>query len=587
MANPVCGVSHSVLGQSWQWRGQRMGGIGENRLEDLVDRLLLTRGCPREGLEAYRNPTIREFMPDPSLLQDMDRAAERLALAIYKKESIVIFGDYDVDGATSSALMIDLLRQLGVEAAYYIPDRLVEGYGPSVGAMQKLAQKGAQLIVTVDCGAQAYEALEEAKALGVDVLVVDHHQCQAELPKAYAVVNPNRLDEETTGAAYGHLAAVGVAFLLGAALLRYLRNKGYFLDRPEPRLVSMLDLVALGTVADVAALHGLNRAFVTQGLKVMAQRLRPGIVALLDVAAVSNAPTPYDLGFALGPRINAGGRVGQSDLGVRLLTSSDTLECQKLAKELNTLNQERRDIEQAVTEAAQILCEEQRDQPVIVVAGEGWHPGVIGIVAGRLKQKHGCPIIVIGLDEEGIGKGSGRSITGVDLGAAVLEAKQAGLLINGGGHAMAAGLSVHKDKLEAFTSFLIERLRKAVEKAQMEKALLVDDVLAAGGINTSLVDALEVGGPYGAGWPSPHVVTGPVRVIRYQILKEKHLSAIFVGREGKSFKGIAFNVMDTPLAHAVISAGKEKNLWVAGKVQSNEWNGRKDVQFHIEDVSWE
>ncbi|MFT8737291.1 MAG: single-stranded-DNA-specific exonuclease RecJ [Zymomonas mobilis] len=585
MANLVCGVSSSALGQSWQWRGQNSGFSGENPLEDLVDRILITRGCPRENLSLYRDPKIKHFMPDPSLLCDMDRAAERLAKAIYNKESIVIFGDYDVDGATSSALMIDLLRQLGVNAGYYIPDRLAEGYGPAVQSMQKLAEDGTNLVVTVDCGAQAYDALEAAKAAGLDVVVVDHHQCQPELPQAYAVVNPNRLDENE-GAQYGHLAAVGVAFLLGAALLRHLRKDNYFSDKPEPKLMAMLDLVALGTVADVAALHGLNRAFVAQGLKIMATRHRPGIAALLDIASVSRPPTTYDLGFVLGPRINAGGRVGKSDLGVRLLTSLDKNECDKLAQQLNQLNQERRAIEQAVTEAAEALCEEQVEQPVMVVSGGGWHPGVIGIVAGRLKQKYGCPVIVIGIDGEGNGKGSGRSLTGVDLGAAVLSAKQAGLLVNGGGHAMAAGLSIKKEQIEDFTSFLSEKLRKDVEKARANKALLVDDVLSAGGVNLAVIEALEAGGPYGAGWPSPHIVTGPVHAIKCSILKEKHLSVIFKGQDGQSFKAIAFNAVETPVAQTVMAAGRDRGLWVAGKIQLNEWNGRKDAQLHIEDLAW-
>ncbi|AAV89855.2 single-stranded-DNA-specific exonuclease RecJ [Zymomonas mobilis subsp. mobilis ZM4 = ATCC 31821] len=585
MANLVCGVSSSALGQAWQWRGQNSGFSGENPLEDLIDRILITRGCPRESLSAYRDPKIKNFMPDPSLLCDMDRAAERLAKAIYKKESIVIFGDYDVDGATSSALMIDLLRQLGVNAGYYIPDRVAEGYGPAVQSMRKLAEEGANLVVTVDCGAQAYEALEAAKEAGLDVVVVDHHQCQPQLPEAHAVVNPNRLDEEE-GAQYGHLAAVGVAFLLAAALVRHLRQDGYFSDRPEPKLMALLDLVALGTVADVAALHGLNRAFVAQGLKVMAARHRPGIAALLDVAGVSRPPTTYDLGFILGPRINAGGRVGKSDLGVRLLTSLDKNECENLALALNQFNLERRSIEQTVTEAAEGLCEEQVERPVMVVAGEGWHPGVIGIVAGRLKQKYDRPIIVIGIDEEGNGKGSGRSLSGVDLGAAVLSAKQAGLLVNGGGHAMAAGLSIKKDQIEDFSTFISERVQKDVETARANKALLIDEVLSAGGVNLSLIEALEAGGPYGAGWPSPHIVAGPVYAIQTRILKEKHLSVIFKGQDGQSFKAIAFNAVETPITQMVVAAGRDRKLWVAGKIQLNEWNGRKDAQLHIEDIAW-
>jgi len=306
----------------------------------------------------------------------------------------------------------------------------------------------------------------------------------------------------------------------------------------------------------------------------------------LDVAGVSRPPTTYDLGFILGPRINAGGRVGKSDLGVRLLTSLDKNECENLALALNQFNLERRSIEQTVTEAAEGLCEEQVERPVMVVAGEGWHPGVIGIVAGRLKQKYDRPIIVIGIDEEGNGKGSGRSLSGVDLGAAVLSAKQAGLLVNGGGHAMAAGLSIKKDQIEDFSTFISERVQKDVETARANKALLIDEVLSAGGVNLSLIEALEAGGPYGAGWPSPHIVAGPVYAIQTRILKEKHLSVIFKGQDGQSFKAIAFNAVETPITQMVVAAGRDRKLWVAGKIQLNEWNGRKDAQLHIEDIAW-
>jgi single-stranded-DNA-specific exonuclease len=357
-------------------------------------------------------------------------------------EAVTIFGDYDVDGATSAALMILLLRDLGLEAKPYIPDRLMEGYGPSGEALVRLKAEGASLIVTVDCGAQAFDALEQARVAGVDVIVVDHHKCALALPHAHALVNPNRLDE-TEGAAHGHLAAVGVAFLLGAALIRTLKRARLFRDRREPpRLLDLLDIVALGTVADVAQLKGLNRAFVSQGLKVMAQRRNIGLNALISASRLTRAPTATDLGYALGPRINAGGRVGKSDLGVRLLTTRDPQEAADIAAELDRLNEERRAIEALVQEGAEALALNKSNRAVIVVAGRGWHPGVIGIVAGRLKEKYGRPAIVIAVDEHGVGKGSGRSISGVDLGAAVLSAKDSGLLVAGGGHAMAAGLTI-------------------------------------------------------------------------------------------------------------------------------------------------
>ncbi|WP_174273795.1 single-stranded-DNA-specific exonuclease RecJ, partial [Sphingomonas bacterium] len=484
-------ITRSILGQPWRWRG-RDGAATDAGFapDDLVDQLLLARGVARHALDLHRAPTIRGFMPDPSIFRDMDAAAERIAAAVIGGERVTIFGDYDVDGATSAALLIRLLRALGLDPQAYIPDRLIEGYGPSGAALVGIAEGGAQLVVTVDCGAQAFEALAQAAAAGLDVIVVDHHKCASELPRALAIVNPNRLDEEE-GAAHGHLAAVGVAFLLGAALLRTLRARGWFADRPEPPLIELLDLVALGTVCDVAQLKGLNRAFVAQGLKVMRQRRNVGLSALAEKAGLSGPPTCTDLGFALGPRINAGGRVGKSDLGVRLLTTEDPAEAEAIAIELDRLNGERRAIEAAVSEAAEQLARNQGNRAVTIVSGTGWHPGVIGIVAGRLKEKLGRPALVIALDGEGVGKGSGRSISGVDLGAAVLAAKDMGLLIAGGGHAMAAGITVAADKIDALTEFLDARLAADVARACDDRALLFDAVVSAGGVASSLVDALE------------------------------------------------------------------------------------------------
>jgi single-stranded-DNA-specific exonuclease len=365
-------IPTSILGQSWQWRG----GAADARdpdfaPDDLVTQLLLARGVPRDDLERHRNPTIRNFMPDPSIFRDMDSAAERLAGAVEAGEVVTVYGDYDVDGATSAALLIRLLRDLGLAAGYYIPDRLLEGYGPSGDALVRLGDAGNKLIVTVDCGAMAYDALAEAKAAGIEVIVVDHHKCGVELPQAFALVNPNRLDESDEGASHGHLAAVGVAFLLGAAIIRTLRGRGYFADRAEPNLMALLDIVALGTVADVAQLRGLNRAFVAQGLKVMAGRRNIGLNALAAAARLNRAPVCSDLGFALGPRINAGGRVGKSDLGVRLLTTEDPDEAQMIAQELDQLNEERRAIEGNVQEEAEALLSGQHNRAVAVVAGQG------------------------------------------------------------------------------------------------------------------------------------------------------------------------------------------------------------------------
>ena len=583
----VCGVSHSILGQPWRWRGMAADAMDEAfQPDDLVSQLLLSRGVIREELERHRAPTIRGFMPDPSIFRDMDAAAERLADAVEQREAVTVFGDYDVDGATSAALLIRLLRQLGCDPNAYIPDRLMEGYGPSGEALVRIAEGGAQLIVTVDCGAQAFEALAMAEAAGVEVIVVDHHKCGSALPVAHALVNPNRLDEIDEAASHGHLAAVGVCFLLGAALVRTLRARGFFAEREEPRLVDLLDIVALGTVADVAQLRGLNRAFVTQGLKVMAARRNVGLSALIHAARLTKAPTCTDLGFALGPRINAGGRVGKSDLGVRLLTTEDPEEARGLADELERLNQERRAIETMVSEAAEALTHAQSNRAVAVVAGKGWHPGVIGIVAGRLKEKLGRPAVVIAIDEAGIGKGSGRSIGGVDLGAAILAAKDSGLLIAGGGHAMAAGLTVAADRIEALIDFLDERLAADVARGRDGRALLLDAVLAPGGVCPTLCDAMDAGGPYGAGWPAPRVAAGPVRIVKADVVGQGHLRLIVAGDDGRRIKAIAFRMAESALGETMLAAPAHRKLWIAGRIKRDDWGDRPSAELHLEDAAW-
>jgi single-stranded-DNA-specific exonuclease len=582
------GVTCSIGGQAWRWRdGGGGGGQGDSlQPDDLVTRLLLARGAPRDRIEAYRKPSLRGFMPDPSIFADMDVAAARLAQAVRGGEAVAVYGDYDVDGATSAALLIRCLRDLGLAARPYIPDRLLEGYGPSAEALVRLKAEGADLVVTVDCGAQAFAALEAAAAAGLDVIVVDHHQCSTALPPALALVNPNRLDESVEGRGYGHLAAVGVAFLLAAALVRVLRGSGYFADRPEPDLMALLDLVALGTVADVAKLQGLNRAFVAQGLKVMARRQNIGLAALADVARLNRAPGAHELGFALGPRINAGGRVGQADLGVRLLTSEDGTEVREIAAELDRLNEERRAIEAAVTEQAIALSAATANSAVAIVAAPDWHPGVIGIVAGRIKERLGRPALVIALGEDGVGKGSGRSIPGVDLGAAIIAARDAGLLVAGGGHAMAAGLTVAPGGVAALTDWLNERLARVVAEAQGSRALSLDALLAPGGINAAFAEAIAEGGPYGHGWSQPRIVTGPVRLIRADVVGTSHVRLIAGGEDGKSFKAIAFRAVDSAMGQALLSAGSHRRLWLAGRVKRDDWSGGGAAELHLDDAAF-
>jgi single-stranded-DNA-specific exonuclease len=584
------GVTRSLSGKAWRWRGGNMElddiGSGARGLDrSILDQLLLTRGVAEDDLERHARPTLRGFLPDPSIFRDMDTAAERLADCIVAGEAVTIYGDYDVDGATSAALLVELMRLLGHDAGYYIPDRLLEGYGPSGEALVRLAETGSQLIVTVDCGAMAHEALAMAKRAGVDVIVVDHHKCAAELPETAALVNPNRLDESDQGAAHGHLAAVGVAFLLGVALVRTLRSRGWFAHRDEPDLIGLLDLVALGTVADVAALHGLNRAFVAQGLKVLARRDRIGMAALMDASRLTRAPQASDLGFALGPRINAGGRIGESTLGVRLLTTADPEEARAIAAQLSQLNEERRAIEAAVQEAAEAQLAGQHNMAVQVLSGHGWHPGVIGIVAGRIKEKTGKPAVVIALDEAQ-GKGSGRSISGVDLGAAIIAAREAGLLVAGGGHAMAAGLTIEPAHLADFAEFLDTRLARDVERARADQAMLLDLALAPGGLTPELVETLEAAGPYGVGWPAPRVAVGPVRIVKADIVGKDHLRLIATGQDGRSFKAIAFRAAETEMAQTLLHRSSGRRFHLAGRVRLDDWGSRPAAELQLEDAAF-
>lgn len=564
--------------------GDQSGAMGLEH--NILSQLLMTRGVDETDIARHAKPTLREFLPNPSEFQDMDKAAERIAKAVIAGEKITVYGDYDVDGATSAALMVELLAQLGNDAGYYIPDRLLEGYGPSGEALVKLAEQGSELIVTVDCGAMAHEALGMAKDAGVDVIVVDHHKCSPDLPPTAALVNPNRLDENDTASAHGHLAAVGVAFLLAIALLRALRAKGYFENRKEPDLMALLDLVALGTVADVAALHGLNRAFVSQGLKILARRERTGMSALIDASRLKRAPIASDLGFALGPRINAGGRIGESTLGVRLLTTKDPEEAREIAETLSVLNEERRAIEAAVQESAEAQLAGQHNMAVHVVADTGWHPGVIGIVAGRLKEKTGKPAIVIALDDDGTGKGSGRSISGVDLGAAIIAAREHDLLVAGGGHAMAAGLTIPADKISQFTEFLDTRLAKDVESARAAQVMKLDLAVAAGGLTPDLVETLESAGPYGVGWPAPRVAVGPVRIIKADIVGKDHLRLIASGNDGRSFKAIAFRAAESEMGQTILHASQNRRFHLAGRVKIDDWGSRPAAELHLEDAAF-
>jgi single-stranded-DNA-specific exonuclease len=589
-AGPVqsfLGVERSVSGKRWEPRlsDERVALALAQQLDisEILARILAARGITADEAERFLNPVLREALPDPSRLRDMDKAADRLAEAIRGGEKIAVFGDYDVDGATSGALILRFLEAVGGDGSYYIPDRIREGYGPNAPALLSLAAQGAALVVTVDCGISAFEALDAAAAAGLDVIVVDHHIAEPRLPQAVAIVNPNRMDDDS---GLGQLAAVGVTFLLLVALNRALRQAGHYGDsRPEPDLLGLLDLVALGTICDVVPLTGLNRALTVQGLKVMAARGNIGLAALSDSAGINEKPNAYHAGYILGPRVNAGGRVGESSLGIRLLTTSDSDTAHAIAQHLNDLNKERQAIEGDVLEAAIRQVEERGETPapIIIAAGAGWHPGVVGIVASRLKERFSRPAIVIAVDQ-GLGKASCRSLPGVDIGAAITAARQADLLVNGGGHAMAAGFTVAEDKLPELGLFLMERLAPAVAAARQSTSLGIDGAVTVEGATLELIEELARSGPFGAGNSEPRMVVSGARIVRADVVGKGHVRCILAGATGKRLTAIAFRAAGEELGHMLLDAGQGP-LHLAGNLRLNRWRERDDVQLIIQDAA--
>lgn len=580
-------VERSVLDKKWVFSevNERVSqGMAQAfALPDILARLLISRGIGFDQVQEFLNPSIKSQLPNPSTLKDMDKAAARIADAIVAGEASAVFGDYDVDGATSSALLRRYFKALGQDLRVYIPDRIAEGYGPNAAALLKLRQEGIKLLITVDCGITAFDPLDAGTKAGLDIVVLDHHRAEAELPNAHAVVNPNRLDDDS---GQGHMAAVGVTFLTLVAINRNLRTRGYFNDaRPEPRILSWLDIVALGTVCDVVPLTGVNRAFVAQGLRVMAMRQNPGLVALSDVADITAPPAAFHAGFILGPRVNAGGRVGKSDLGARLLSTDDPLEARALAQELHQFNAERKMIEEGVLEQALVRAEQRCNDPVIMAEGEGWHPGVIGIVAARIKEKYNRPACVIAFDENGIGKASGRSVSRIDLGAAVISAKQNDLLVAGGGHKMAAGFTVTRDMFAQLKAHVNAHVTEQLAGEVYQPELRLDAVLSLHGLTLELVDKINLLAPYGAGHAEPRFALSGVRIVRPTIVGEKHVSCFLQDTAGgASIKGIAFRAIDSALGEVLMKSGA-KPLHLAGHIAVNEWQGKKTVQFQIVDAA--
>ena len=589
-ARAVLGVERSALGRPWR---ERLDPAGEARAlaiaqmhgtGDFLSRVLAGRGICADRVQDYLKPSLRKLLPDPLCLQDMQAAAGRIAEAITRGERIAVLGDYDVDGACASALLHDYFRACGTPCLIHIPDRIFEGYGPNSEAIRKFAEAGVTLLITVDCGTVSHGPLSEAAKIGINSIVLDHHQALESLPEA-VVVNPNRQDDLSS---LGYLCAAGVVFLTLVAVQRNLRQSSFFSSaRPEPDLLSGLDLVALATIADVAPLTGINRAFVAKGLALIHVRRRPGLRALCDVAKLSGMPTPYHLGFLIGPRVNAGGRIGDAALGARLLTLADPLEAQRIAEELDRLNRERQELERATlekAEAAALASGEVENAAVVVAASQGWHPGIIGLVAARLKEKFRRPAFVITFNKEGIGTGSGRSIPGADLGRVVRAAVEAGILIKGGGHAMAAGITLAADRLDAFQGFFDARLAPSVAAARVDDALLVDAVLTAGGATPALVASIAQGGPYGAGNPEPVFVLPAHRLADCTELGNGHMRVRAVAGDGVSIHGIAFSAASEPLGRA-LQAERGNLVHLAGALMADRFGGRDRVQLRLIDLA--
>ena len=589
-APPFLGVSRSVKGRFWRARpflSRDAQAIAEkNDLPELLGRVLAARSVILDDVENYLNPTIRRSMPQPSALVDMEKGADRLARAIMAGERIGTISDYDVDGVCSAALVTRFLASVGAANIVHIPDRLTEGYGPSQAAIQSLRERGTELLLTLDCGVLAHDPLAEAKALGMDVIIVDHHQAGLILPEATAVIDPNRQDDIS---GFGYLCACGVAMILISVVNRLLRQRGWYgPERPEPNMLQWLELVALATVCDVVPLTGLNRAYVTQGLRIMARRENPGLAALADVARLKRRPDAYALAFLLGPRLNAAGRIGHAKLAFELLTSQDRGRCSIIAAELERLNRERQAIEMSVLDQALREAEAAlgaaRSSPAIVVAGEGWHPGVLGLAASRLKERFNLPSIVLGFEKEsGQASGSGRSISGVDLGQAVRLALDAGILIKGGGHAMAAGLTIERTRLGDLRAFLETHLSYGLTLAG-ERCLDIDGALTASGATLDLIELVEQAGPYGAGNPAPVFVLPAHRVVYADSAGSDHVRLTLASSDGTRIKAIAFRALGTDLGELLLSE-RQHPLHIAGRLVVDDWGSERVPSLHIEDVA--
>ncbi len=547
-----------------------------------VARIIASRGIPVDDVANFINPKLQNLMPDPFCMKDMEKAAKRIAEAIVKKQKVAIIGDYDVDGATSSSVLRLYLESVGIEPEIHIPER-DEGYGPSRQAFDEFAALGAELVITVDCGTTAFDVFDYAGSLNIPVIVLDHHEAEVRLPEVYAVVNPKRLDESDDYPYLKYMAAVGVVFCTIVAVNRELRKQGFFAGREEPNLLQWLDLVALGTVCDVVPLLGLNRAFVRQGLRIMSLRSNTGLRALIDKSGISEAPSAFHLGYVLGPRINACGRVGEASLGNKLLCSRDDFQAGQLADKLNEFNAQRKEIEAYVLlSAIEMLEGTPQEYPIAFAAGKDWHQGVVGIVAGKLKERYNVPAFVMSIEPDEV-KGSARSVPGVDLGALIIAAKEKGLLTKGGGHTMAAGFSLSEDKIEAFRRFAGEYVRQKLGEEDVAPVIEVDSALDLLGANTDFAAALELLEPFGAGNAEPKIVLEHVRIVKPGIVGAGHVRCFLTSGNGGSLKAMAFKIADTELGKTLLNS-QGAVFDIAGVLRRDNWQGRNSVQFIIDDA---
>lgn len=547
-----------------------------------VARIIASRGIPVDDVANFINPKLQNLMPDPFCMKDMEKAAKCIAEAIVKKQKVAIIGDYDVDGATSSSVLRLYLESVGIEPEIHIPER-DEGYGPSRQAFDEFAAFGAELVITVDCGTTAFDVFDYAGSLNIPVIVLDHHEAEVRLPEVYAVVNPKRLDESDDYPYLKYMAAVGVVFCTIVAVNRELRKQGFFAGREEPNLLQWLDLVALGTVCDVVPLLGLNRAFVRQGLRIMSLRSNTGLRALIDKSGISEAPSAFHLGYVLGPRINACGRVGEASLGNKLLCSRDDFQAGQLADKLNEFNAQRKEIEAYVLlSAIEMLEGTPQEYPIAFAAGKDWHQGVVGIVAGKLKERYNVPAFVMSIEPDEV-KGSARSVPGVDLGALIIAAKEKGLLTKGGGHTMAAGFSLSEDKIEAFRRFAGEYVRQKLGEEDVAPVIEVDSALDLLGANTDFAAALELLEPFGAGNAEPKIVLEHVRIVKPGIVGAGHVRCFLTSGNGGSLKAMAFKIADTELGKTLLNS-QGAVFDIAGVLRRDNWQGRNSVQFIIDDA---